>query len=73
MPYIDFVSKDDRVSLWYTSNARMGGVGDFDPDKPVVLMYGSQFQLFFVEDANTDWKLKAASSLPGLELARTSI
>ncbi|KAL5527782.1 hypothetical protein ACEPAG_6583 [Sanghuangporus baumii] len=38
MPYIDFVSKDDRVSLWYTTNSRMGGVGDFEPDKPIVVM-----------------------------------
>ncbi|OCB85396.1 alpha/beta-hydrolase [Sanghuangporus baumii] len=38
MPYIDFVSKDDRVSLWYTTNSRMGGVGDFGPDKPIVVM-----------------------------------
>lgn len=39
MPYIDFVSKDDRASLWYSTNTRNGGVSDFDPDKPVILMY----------------------------------
>ena len=39
MPYIDFVSKEDRVSLWYTTNTHQGGTSDFDPDKPVVVMY----------------------------------
>ncbi|EJD01480.1 alpha/beta-hydrolase [Fomitiporia mediterranea MF3/22] len=38
MPYIDFVAKDDRLSLWYTTNTRNGAVGDFDPEKPVVVM-----------------------------------
>ncbi|KAH8118544.1 alpha/beta-hydrolase [Phellopilus nigrolimitatus] len=38
MPYIDFVSKEDRVSLWYITNTRMGGIGDFDPARPVVVM-----------------------------------
>lgn len=39
MPYIDFVSKDDRVSLWYITNSRTGNVSDFDPEKPTVVMY----------------------------------
>ena len=39
MPFIDFVARDDRVSLWYQTNSSLGGVGDFDPEKPVVLMY----------------------------------
>ncbi|KAI5124806.1 hypothetical protein M0805_005438 [Coniferiporia weirii] len=38
MPYIDFVSKGDRISLWYTTNTRHGGTGDFDPARPVVVM-----------------------------------
>ncbi|PAV21086.1 alpha beta-hydrolase [Pyrrhoderma noxium] len=38
MPYIDFVSKEDRVSLWYTTNTHQGGTSDFDPDKPVVVI-----------------------------------
>lgn len=38
MPYVDFVSKEDRASLWYTTNTRRNHTGDFDPTKPVVLM-----------------------------------
>ncbi|THH06798.1 hypothetical protein EW145_g3837 [Phellinidium pouzarii] len=38
MPYIDFVSKDDRISLWYVTNTRHGGTGDFELAKPVVVM-----------------------------------
>lgn len=38
MPFIDLVSKDDRVSLWYTTNTPMGGTSDFDQTKPTVIM-----------------------------------
>ena len=38
MPYIDFVSRDDRVSIFYTTNTSHSDTSDFDPNKPIVLM-----------------------------------
>lgn len=39
MPYVDLVTgQDDYASLWYTTNSLSGTVGDFDPDKPIIIM-----------------------------------
>ena len=38
MPFVDFVSRDDRVSLWYTTNTPYYTVGSFDPEKPTIIM-----------------------------------
>lgn len=38
MPYIDFVSKDDYVSLWYRTNTLYSNVGSFDRAKPTIIM-----------------------------------
>jgi pimeloyl-ACP methyl ester carboxylesterase len=38
MPYIDIVSPDDYVSLWYQTNALYSNVGSFDRAKPTVMM-----------------------------------
>ena len=38
MPYVDFVAKDDRVSIWYTANTTGGTVGAFDPEKATIIM-----------------------------------
>lgn len=38
MPFVDFVSSDDRVSLWYITNTLQGTVSEFDPRKPTIIM-----------------------------------
>jgi pimeloyl-ACP methyl ester carboxylesterase len=38
MPFVDLVSKDDHVSLWYITNSPLGTIGAFDPSKPTILM-----------------------------------
>lgn len=38
MPFVDFVSKEDRVSLWYCTNTPSGNTGSFDPAKPCIVM-----------------------------------
>ncbi|KLO05011.1 alpha/beta-hydrolase [Schizopora paradoxa] len=38
MPFVDFVSRDDRVSLWYITNTPYYTVGSFDPEKPTIIM-----------------------------------
>ncbi|EGO27201.1 hypothetical protein SERLADRAFT_381587, partial [Serpula lacrymans var. lacrymans S7.9] len=38
MPYVDIPSRDDYVSIWYTTNSVYGNVGSFDPDKPTAII-----------------------------------
>jgi pimeloyl-ACP methyl ester carboxylesterase len=38
MPYVDIVSKDDHVSLWYRTNTYNNNVGIFDPAKPTLVL-----------------------------------
>ncbi|KAH9059307.1 alpha/beta-hydrolase [Lactarius vividus] len=38
MPYVDLVSRDDYVSIWYTTNSRHNCVGTFDPTKPTIIL-----------------------------------
>ncbi|OJA07769.1 hypothetical protein AZE42_02984 [Rhizopogon vesiculosus] len=43
MPYIDIPSKDDYVSLWYTTNSTYGNVGAFDPERPTCILLHPTF------------------------------
>jgi len=43
MPYIDIPSKDDYVSLWYTTNSVYGNVGAFDPERPTCILLHPTF------------------------------
>ncbi|KAI0698873.1 Alpha/Beta hydrolase protein [Cytidiella melzeri] len=38
MPYVDIVSKDDYVSLWYKTNTCNNNIGIFDPAKPTLVL-----------------------------------
>ena len=38
MPYVDLVSSDDYVSIWYTTNSRHNSVSTFDPTKPTIIL-----------------------------------
>jgi hypothetical protein len=38
MPYVDLVSGDDYVSIWYTTNSRHNSVSTFDPTKPTIIL-----------------------------------
>ncbi|KAG0698846.1 Alpha/Beta hydrolase protein, partial [Suillus ampliporus] len=38
MPYIDIPSRDDYVSIWYTTNSDYGNVGSFDPERPTCIL-----------------------------------
>ncbi|KAH8979294.1 alpha/beta-hydrolase [Lactarius hatsudake] len=38
MPYVDLVSRDDYVSIWYTTNSRHNCVGTFDSTKPTIIL-----------------------------------
>ena len=38
MPWIDFVSSTDRVSLWYVTNSPKNNVSSFDRSKPTIMM-----------------------------------
>ncbi|KAI9448565.1 alpha/beta-hydrolase [Lactarius indigo] len=38
MPYVDLVSRDDYVSIWYTTNSRHNCVSTFDPTKPTIIL-----------------------------------
>lgn len=39
MPYLNFESDDDYVSLWYNTNVSFNNVGSFDPDRPTLLLF----------------------------------
>ncbi|KAK7060144.1 hypothetical protein VNI00_000908 [Paramarasmius palmivorus] len=43
MPYVDFFSDDDWVSIYYTTNSPFGNVGGFDPEKPTIMMLHPTF------------------------------
>ncbi|KAG8218315.1 alpha/beta-hydrolase [Butyriboletus roseoflavus] len=38
MPSVHLPSRDDHVSIWYTTNSTYGNVGSFDPGKPTVAL-----------------------------------
>lgn len=38
MPYVDLVSSDDYVSIWYTTNSCHNSVSTFDPTKPTIIL-----------------------------------
>src|SRR6266702_418811 len=38
MPYVDLVSGDDYVSIWYTTNSPHNSVSTFDPTKPTKIL-----------------------------------
>ena len=38
MPFVDLVSADDYVSLWYWTNTPSNTVGSFDPEKPTLVL-----------------------------------
>ncbi len=38
MPYVDFISGEDRVSLWYITNTNTCNASSFDPLKPTIIL-----------------------------------
>ena len=64
MPFVDIVSKDDYVSLWYNTNTFNNNVGIFDPTKPtLVLLHPAGLDSSWMQPQTEDPRLHNAYNM----------